>query len=137
MTCPIVSMLKRLLCIIGFAGLMAACSHDGPDNLVGTWGESIQGQIYPVLKIEKTSGRYVLYTNANGHWYRASEYMYVATKADLEQLLHRPVRSSVTGLKGGVAAVFMVPAGWVEGTFATHTGFFAVTWFGPIELIRI
>lgn len=130
-------MLKRLLCILGLAGLVTACSHNGPDNLVGTWGESIQGQTCPLLKIEKSHGRYVLYTYAHQHWYRTSEYMYVATKADLEHLVHHPVSVDVTGLEGGVAAVFMVPAGWREGRFSTHTGFFAVTWFGPIELIRI
>lgn len=130
-------MLKRLLCILGLVGLVAACSREGPDNLVGTWGESVNGQTYPLLKIEKDQGRYVLYTSADGRWYRTSEYMNRATKGDLEQLVRHPVKCSVTGLKGGVAAVFMVPAGWVEGAFSTHTGYFAVTWFGPIELIRI
>jgi hypothetical protein len=130
-------MLKRLLCIVGFVGLLAACSQHGPDNLVGTWGESIHGQTWPLLKIEKSNGRYVFYTNADGRWRRTDEYMYAATKADLEQLLHHRVSGHVTGLKGGVAAVFMVPAGWTEGSFSTHTGFFAVTWFGPVELIRM
>jgi len=130
-------MFKRLLCIVAFAGLLAACSKNGPDNLVGTWGESIHGQTWPLLKIEKANGRYVLYTNADGRWYRTSEYLYAATKADLERLVHHPVSVPVIGLKGGVAAVFMVPAGWNEGNFSTHTGFFAVTWFGPVELIRM
>jgi hypothetical protein len=130
-------MLKRLLCILGLVGLVAACAPGGQDKLVGTWGESIQGQVLPLLKIEKDHGRYVLYTNADGRWYRTSEYMNVATKADLEKLVHHPVKGRVTGLEGGVAAVFMVPAGWADGSFSTHTGFFAVTWFGPIELSRI
>jgi hypothetical protein len=130
-------MLKRLLCILGLIGLVTACSPGDQDKLIGTWGESIQGQTWPLLKIEKDKGRYVLYTNADGHWYRTSEYMNMATKADLEQWVHHPVKGRVTGLAGGVAAVFMVPAGWTDGNFSTHTGFFAVTWFGPIELVRI
>lgn len=130
-------MLKRLLCILGLIGLVAACSPGDQDKLVGAWGESIQGQIVPLLKIQKDNGRYVLYTYSDGRWYRTSEYMYVATKADLEQLVHHPVKGRVTGLEGGVAAVFMAPAGWADGNFLTRTGVFAVTWFGPIELSRI
>ena len=132
-----IAVMKRLLAILILAVALAACSRNDPDSLVGTWGESFQGQTYPLLKIAKTKGHYVLFTTANGRWIRTSDYVMMASKADLEQIVRHPVQCDVTGLKSGIAAIFKVPEGWTEGTFSTRTGYIAVTWFGPIELVRL
>jgi len=129
--------MKRLLFFFTLAVALAACSRTDPDSLVGTWGESIQGQTVPLLKIEKSTGHYVLFTTADGRWVRTTDYVMLASKADLEQIVRHPVRCDVTGLKSGIAVIFKVPKGWTEGKFSTRSGYFAVTWFGPIELVRL
>lgn len=129
--------MKRLLFLFALAVALAACSRNEPDSLVGTWGESIQGQTVPLLKIEKSKGHYVLFTTADGRWIRTTDYVMLASKTDLEQIVRHPVHGDVTGLKSGVAAIFKVPEGWTEGKFSTRSGYFAVTWFGPVELVRL
>lgn len=132
--------IKRLPGVLFLAGLLAACSHNyraNPDRLVGIWGESVNQQTYPLLKVEQSNGRYVLYTHADGRWYRESDYVKIATKADLERLLHHPVQAPVTGLQASIVSIFEVPKGWTDGTFSTRTGYFAATWFGPVELVRL
>ncbi|TDV01704.1 hypothetical protein [Paraburkholderia caballeronis] len=129
--------MKRLLCVLALAAQLAACSQPTPDSLVGAWAGQDDGRPYPFLKIEKRHGHYVLYTNVDGRWRRESDYVEIASRADLERLVHHPVTCDVTGLKTSVVIVFDVRPGCPDAGFSTRSGYFASTWFGAVELVRL
>ncbi|KWE97880.1 hypothetical protein [Burkholderia ubonensis] len=151
--------MKRIfLFMFAFVVLLAGCEKSTPpaaDSLVGVYGADLHndGKITPLLKVEKgdTTSGYVLYEYSKGEWHRPkkawvgdagkAQDVLPFTKADLEKLVNHPVDVDPVGIQTKGTALVRVPAGWSDNgrnkPFTTKTGYFAMTFLGPVELQRM
>ncbi|SMG61565.1 hypothetical protein [Paraburkholderia susongensis] len=150
-------MKKLLLVALSVLAFLAGCHQSptptGSDGLVGIYGADPKndGNVVPMLKVERNGDAYVLYEFSKGEWRQPKkawtgdagqpQEVRPFLKADLEKLVRHPVDVEPEGLQTKGIALIHVPAGWSDGgrnkPFTTKSGYFAMTLLGPIDLQRM
>lgn len=127
--------LTSFLFLVALA-LLAACSQSSPDTLTGTYyiDERAKGEV-EFLRIEKLGDSYGISQKHGDKWSPATPVKPMAKEA-FERFIKKPVDFEFSGLSNQSIAIFRVPKGWKDGRFESKTGYWAMTIFGPVELIK-
>ncbi|WP_175703971.1 hypothetical protein [Burkholderia ambifaria] len=67
--------MKKLLAIeLGLlVAILSGCNRNSPDTLEGMYGAMQNGEVEPVIKVEKTAAGYVFDDYSNGSWRSGSD----------------------------------------------------------------
>lgn len=129
--------MKKLISAVLGAFILVGCNSSSVDSLAGAYGVQKNGQVQPVIKIEKTTAGYVFDDYRDGQWRTGTEIAQPMTKEEFEKLMGAKVDGTFVGIRTKGALVAKVPIGFSKGKFKTSTGYMMVFMFGTIELTKL